>query len=66
MFSDKTLRCGECGENFTFTAGEQEFFATEGFENKPTWCRTCRAIRKNNSRGYSLYLSIKRLHTLMT
>ena len=27
MFQDKTLKCKECGQEFVFTAGEQEFYA---------------------------------------
>ena len=32
MFQDKTLVCKDCGNEFTFTAGEQEFYAEKGFE----------------------------------
>ncbi len=35
MLSDKTLTCVECGSDFTFTVGEQEFFASRGFTNEP-------------------------------
>ncbi|MEG0616968.1 MAG: zinc-ribbon domain containing protein, partial [Oscillospiraceae bacterium] len=31
MYQDKTLVCKECGKDFIFTAGEQEFYATRGF-----------------------------------
>ena len=27
--------CKDCGEEFVFTAGEQEFYAEKGFENEP-------------------------------
>ncbi len=27
MFEDKVLVCKDCGQEFTFTAGEQEFYA---------------------------------------
>ena len=27
MYEDKTLVCKECGQEFVFTAGEQEFYA---------------------------------------
>ncbi|MBQ8338677.1 MAG: zinc-ribbon domain containing protein, partial [Oscillospiraceae bacterium] len=27
MYEDKTLVCKECGAEFVFTAGEQEFYA---------------------------------------
>ena len=43
--SDKTLVCVECGAEFIFTAGEQEFFNSRGFTNEPKRCRSCRVIR---------------------
>ncbi|MFW6150654.1 MAG: zinc-ribbon domain containing protein [Chloroflexota bacterium] len=45
-FEDKTLECVECGEEFVFTAGEQEFFASKGYTNEPKRCPACRAARK--------------------
>jgi CxxC-x17-CxxC domain-containing protein len=57
-FTDKTLTCRDCGMQFTFTAGEQEFFAQKGFDNEPTRCPTCRRARKasrNDSAGNSSY-----------
>jgi CxxC-x17-CxxC domain-containing protein len=50
MYTDKTLTCRECGTNFTFTAGEQEFFASKGFTNEPSRCPECRGAR-NRDRG---------------
>ena len=35
MFEDKVLVCKDCGQEFTFTAGEQEFYAEKGFDNAP-------------------------------
>ena len=32
MFEDKTLVCKDCGKEFVWTAGEQEFYASRGFE----------------------------------
>ena len=46
MYSDETLTCADCRNPFSFTAGEQEFFAAKGFQNKPTRCPDCRAARK--------------------
>ncbi|MDR1565422.1 MAG: zinc-ribbon domain containing protein [Oscillospiraceae bacterium] len=46
MFEDKTLTCKECGAEFIFTAGEQEFYASKGFENEPQRCKNCRDQRK--------------------
>jgi CxxC-x17-CxxC domain-containing protein len=42
---DKTLTCSDCGQKFTFTASEQEFYAQKGF-NDPSRCPSCRAARK--------------------
>ena len=51
MYEDKTLVCKECGEQFVFTAGEQEFYAERGFQNEPQRCKACRDARKNATRG---------------
>ncbi|MDR1630596.1 MAG: zinc-ribbon domain containing protein [Oscillospiraceae bacterium] len=51
MYEDRTLVCKECGQEFTFTAGEQEFYAEKGFENLPQRCKSCRDQRKNAQRG---------------
>ena len=50
-FADKTLTCRDCGTAFTFTAGEQEFYAQKGFENEPTRCSSCRQARKQGGGG---------------
>ena len=47
MFEDKTLVCKDCGKEFIFTAGEQEFYAEKGFQNEPVRCKACRTNRKN-------------------
>ena len=49
-FQDKVLTCRDCGQQFTFTAGEQEFYATKGLMNEPGRCPDCRSIRRG-SRG---------------
>lgn len=51
MTMDKTLTCRDCGQEFTFTAGEQEFYATKGFTNEPTRCPNCRGARKRERDG---------------
>ena len=45
-FEDKVLTCRDCGQEFVFTAGEQEFYAEKGFTNEPSRCRECRQARK--------------------
>lgn len=44
---DKKIICKDCGKEFTFTVGEQEFFKEKGFENDPVRCPECRRARKN-------------------
>ena len=43
--SDRTLTCRDCGQAFTFTAGEQAFYQERGF-SEPQRCANCRAERK--------------------
>ncbi len=47
---DKTLVCKECGQEFVFTASEQDFYEEKGFTNEPQRCKPCRDSRKNNGR----------------
>ena len=47
MYEDKTLKCKDCGNEFVFTAGEQEFYAEKGFQNAPQRSKSCRDARKN-------------------
>jgi CxxC-x17-CxxC domain-containing protein len=50
-FTDKSLVCRDCGAEFVFTAGEQEFYAEKGFANEPSRCRDCRTAQKRNRGG---------------
>ncbi len=51
MYADRNLKCKECGEDFVFTSGEQEFYAEKGFTNEPQRCKPCRDSRKQSARG---------------
>ena len=51
IHQDKTIICRDCGEEFVFTASEQDFFAEKGFTNEPIRCKPCRDIAKNNRGG---------------
>ena len=55
MYEDKTLICKDCGNEFVFTAGEQEFYASKGFENEPQRCKECRDARKKSIREREMY-----------
>mgnify|MGYP001230766628 CR=1 FL=1 len=57
MYQDKVLVCKECGAEFVFTAGEQEFYAQRGFQNEPQRCKSCREARKNAARGPRVVLT---------
>ena len=56
LYSDKTLTCADCGQQFVFTASEQDFYAQRGF-TEPRRCPTDRAARKaarqSSGAGYS-------------
>ena len=45
-FKDKTITCCDCHEDFTFTAGEQEFYQMKGLTNEPKRCKACRDKKK--------------------
>ncbi len=52
MFNqDKTIVCKDCGQEFVFTASEQDFFQQKGFNNEPQRCKFCRDARKNRDGG---------------
>ena len=44
-FSDRVLKCCDCGAEFVFTAGEQLFFHDKQFKNEPKHCKQCKAKR---------------------
>jgi CxxC-x17-CxxC domain-containing protein len=50
MYEDQTLSCEDCGKEFVFSAGEQEFYAEKGLVNVPKRCPDCRKARRQKSR----------------
>jgi CxxC-x17-CxxC domain-containing protein len=52
-FQDRALTCRDCGAQFSFTAGEQEFYQSRGLVNDPVRCPDCRAARKQSRDGGS-------------
>ncbi len=52
-FQDKSIQCSDCGTTFTFSADEQQFFASKGYTNDPKRCPTCRESRKSERYGKS-------------
>ncbi len=52
-YTDQARTCRDCGNTFTWTAGEQEFYASRGLVNPPSRCPECRAQRKAGGGGES-------------
>ena len=46
QYEDITLNCRDCNAEFVFTGGEQEFYASKGWENQPTRCTECKNAKK--------------------
>lgn len=49
-FTDQQVECLDCGQTFTFTAEDQEFYSKKGYST-PKRCSECRAARKAQSGG---------------
>jgi len=56
MYEDEKMICEDCGAEFVFTQGEQEFFAEKGLVNKPKRCPDCRKNRRQKFK--------KKMHTV--
>ncbi|HEV2575957.1 MAG TPA: zinc-ribbon domain containing protein [Acidobacteriaceae bacterium] len=50
-FTDRILKCSDCGNEFVFTAGEQLFFYDKQFKNDPKRCKLCKAKRAGLGRS---------------
>lgn len=48
--ADQQIVCRDCGAEFEFTEGEQEFYASKNL-SAPQRCKNCRAARKNERGG---------------
>lgn len=45
---DKKIICKDCGKEFIFTEGEQNFYKEKRF-NDPVRCKECRQAKKVNN-----------------
>lgn len=45
--TDQLLTCVDCGQEFTWSAGEQDFFRDKGFTETPKRCKACRQAKKD-------------------
>lgn len=48
-FQDRVLKCVDCSVEFTFTAGEQQFYHDKDFKNEPKRCKNCKSKRAPTS-----------------
>jgi CxxC-x17-CxxC domain-containing protein len=53
VYQDKSLQCSDCSATFTFSAEDQEFFKSKGYNNEPKRCPSCRQARKAERFGSS-------------
>jgi CxxC-x17-CxxC domain-containing protein len=60
-FKDKSIQCSDCGTTFTFSAEEQELFASRGYTNEPKRCQPCRQARKSERYGDGGYRSQRQM-----
>lgn len=66
QYTDKALTCQDCGQSFTFSADDQEFFALKGY-TEPKRCQPCRQARKaerEGSGGGGGYGGPREMHTV--
>jgi hypothetical protein len=47
---DQVLRCNDCGQDFTWSAGEQAYYRERGFD-QPRRCKPCRQAKKARTAG---------------
>ncbi|OGO05444.1 MAG: hypothetical protein A2Y91_07110 [Chloroflexi bacterium RBG_13_54_8] len=59
-FVGKSIKCSDCGFDFTFSASEQQLFAQRGYTNDPKRCPLCRASRKIQGNSFSAYSRVPR------
>lgn len=49
QFVDRDIKCADCSNDFTFTAGEQKFYREREYSD-PRRCKPCREDRKTKQR----------------
>lgn len=42
---DKLINCSDCGQDFVWTSGEQQFFRDKGLQNPPKRCKSCKQAK---------------------
>ena len=64
-FQDRSIQCSDCGATFTFSADEQELFASRGYTNDPKRCIPCRQARKSTRNANSGYGSPRQMFSVV-
>jgi CxxC-x17-CxxC domain-containing protein len=49
QFQDRALKCIDCGGEFIFSAGEQQFFHDKNFKNEPKRCKACKTKKQGSN-----------------
>jgi CxxC-x17-CxxC domain-containing protein len=44
-FTDKSIICVDCNQDFVWSAGEQSFYNDKGLENPPKRCKPCKKMK---------------------
>lgn len=52
---DKNMVCCDCGAEFVWTVGEQEFYASKGLTNEPKRCKACARAKKQQKNNRPRY-----------
>ena len=54
-FQDQSIQSSACGATFNFSAEDQEFFQSKGYNNESKRCPSCRQARKSERYSNSSY-----------
>jgi len=54
-FDGKSLQCSDCGQQFMFTAGEQESYQSKGFTGETKCCPAYRRVNKERRSAGNSY-----------
>ncbi len=46
-YQDRSIKCVDCGADFTWTVGEQVFFHDKGLKNEPKRCKPCKHAKND-------------------
>ncbi|PYS44025.1 MAG: zinc-binding protein [Acidobacteria bacterium] len=46
-FQDREIACVDCGEQFSWSIGEQVFFHDKGLKNEPKRCKPCKQAKND-------------------